>query len=31
MKYNSIPPFSETQNYIAKVLNNYINYKNNMT
>lgn len=29
MKYNSIPPFNETQNYVAKVLNNYINYKNN--
>ncbi|MFN3994989.1 MAG: lytic transglycosylase domain-containing protein [bacterium] len=29
-KYNDIPPFSETQNYVAKVLANYINYKNNI-
>ncbi len=30
LKYSGIPPFSETQNYVSKVLNNYINYKNNL-
>jgi len=27
-KYNGIPPYAETQNYVQIVLNNYENYKN---
>ncbi|MCW5871990.1 MAG: lytic transglycosylase domain-containing protein, partial [Candidatus Eremiobacteraeota bacterium] len=26
-KYGGIPPFGETQNYVARVLENYRNYK----
>jgi soluble lytic murein transglycosylase-like protein len=28
-KYNGIPPYAETQGYVKKVLENYINYSNN--
>ncbi len=28
-KYNGIPPYTETQSYVKKVLENYINYSNN--
>lgn len=28
-KYNGVPPYAETQGYVKKVLENYINYSNN--
>ncbi len=29
IKYNGIPPYAETQGYVKKVLQNYLNYSNN--
>jgi len=28
-KYNGVPPYAETQGYVKKVMENYINYSNN--